>query len=430
MALATLTSSNLQVQRFMRQRASLMQTALQGNPLSVLTQCGTIFESPEETVSAIQGLSKKDNNGCVQAQIPWSPKINSFGVSHTQSGTTSSVGYRVESVTVNTNMYRLPVNYPTADNYETQRAPQIFSKEANIEDNVMDRQVTHLYEMMGYGAIAQLSAWAPATTASVVLNDYTIPANDTYKFSLVQGFNSVDTPDSTRLVRPSAITDDVSLTTSHLMSASFLVQLLEQIRTSTTPLEPLKLGGFTGYGILMHPFAARDLLSTVSTTQLNYPQLQQAWISSGLELDPTKSITQARVGGVQCLGAFQNELLLFTSPYVLQGVSNAGAIVTTARRNILFGANALAYHSPYGVMTSNAVNKLISILKTNFSGDRHGVGAKGIINASLPPIRFGEELIDHGMYKSIDARSIWGFKRVKATNSVDNGVLIAPTYAA
>jgi len=124
--------------------------------------------------------------------------------------------------------------------------------------------------------------------------------------------------------------------------------------------------------------------------------------------------------GVNVLGLWRNRILIVSTRYVPYGVSNAGAVVTTSRRNVLVGKNAVSFFSPYGAL-SDATARLMGDAIRN---------PKAAADAYAPTVRVGVQEIDGNMNTVYDLRCISGFKRIKPSNRPDTNVLVLPTYAS
>jgi hypothetical protein len=106
--------------------------------------------------------------------------------------------------------------------------------------------------------------------------------------------------------------------------------------------------------------------------------------------------------GMPCAGKYAN-VNIYSAPRVAYGQnSGTSAVITTVRRAVLVGKNALTYASPFG----------------------HPTKGKN------PPLKYFSQLKDYEYYKGLEGRMIYGLKKTSATNSQDIGVMVISTYAA
>ena len=103
-----------------------------------------------------------------------------------------------------------------------------------------------------------------------------------------------------------------------------------------------------------------------------------------------------------CAGKYKN-VYIYQAPRVAYGQNSSGsAVITTVRRAVLCGADAVSFASPFGGRPTD----------TNV------------------PIKFFEELVDLGYYKSQEGRLLYGLKKMIPDNKEDIGVTVISTYAA
>jgi hypothetical protein len=102
------------------------------------------------------------------------------------------------------------------------------------------------------------------------------------------------------------------------------------------------------------------------------------------------------------VGKYSN-VNIYMAPRVAYGVnSGSSAIITTVRRGVLVGQDALVYASPFG----------------------------GRLNDSQVPLKFFTQLKDYDYYKGEEARLLYGLKKLSPTNKEDVGSMVVATYAA
>lgn len=92
---------------------------------------------------------------------------------------------------------------------------------------------------------------------------------------------------------------------------------------------------------------------------------------------------------------------IYSAPRVAYGLnSGTSAVITTVRRAVLVGKDALTYASPFG--RPDKASALV----------------------------YKTELKDYDYYKGIEGRMMYGLKKTVASNSEDVGVMVIATYAA
>jgi N4-gp56 family major capsid protein len=153
------------------------------------------------------------------------------------------------------------------------------------------------------------------------------------------GHNPVTAPSSTRIVRPSTFTDDASINTGTGVSVTDVFTLglidkaVEAAKTGTPPIRPVLIDGEKWFVVFIHPYQTSSLRAwpTSTTAQVTWYDLQKS------NLQGDGSAKNPLFTGA--LGVY-NGCILHESYRVPQGVSNAGAAITTTRRAILCGAQA------------------------------------------------------------------------------------------
>jgi hypothetical protein len=102
------------------------------------------------------------------------------------------------------------------------------------------------------------------------------------------------------------------------------------------------------------------------------------------------------------LGSYGN-VNIYQAPRVAFGQrSDNNAVITTVRRAVLVGKDALSFASPFG----------------------------GRPNDKDVPLKYFTQLKDYEYFKGIEGRMIYGLKKTVASNSEDIGVMVLSTYAA
>lgn len=245
-------------------------------------------------------------------------------------------------------------------------------------------------ELIDTGVFQQLAGVNPT---SFSMNGVTY--DTTARKLHVQGHNAPVAPSSGRIVRPNNRANDQSIVSTDLMSLPLIDYAMEMNTASEQPVEPFDDGTFDLY---LHPYDVTNLRhDTTSAIQWNAQEL--ARISGG---------QQDRLGepkfknNLQIIGKY-GPVNLLVGRRVAQGATNdTGAVITTVRRNVLVGKNALSFASPYG----------------------------GRITDSDVPLKIVDQLKDYKKYKGLGFELLYGLKKNVPSNGLDIGVIVLATYSA
>lgn len=211
------------------------------------------------------------------------------------------------------------------------------------------------------------------------------------------GLNSVTSIDTNHVVRPSTITADESLTSSHPFTLDLIDKALNKARLLTNnPLRPIKIGGKDYYVTFIHPNQEYNMVT--STTTGGWLDIHKAILQGGALAD------SGLLNGA--LGVYKN-VIIHSWSRVPQGVnsSTSTTAITTVRRAIFCGAGALT------MALGNATPSL---------------GEDGL------PIRFAEDGFDYGDEDGVAATLVGGLKAATFSiggTSTSFGRIVIPTYA-
>lgn len=206
------------------------------------------------------------------------------------------------------------------------------------------------------------------------------------------GNQAVIAPDAQHIFRPNARANDQTLTTGDEMTLNIIDELataakLGGVSTDGPVIRPVKVDGEDYYVLVMHTRQARQLRTNTATGQ--WLDIQKAATTGdGSKNNPI--FTGA-------LGVY-NGVVLHESTRITNGVnSSSGAVVTTARRCVLLGAQAAAI----------------------------GFG-KGY---SFENFDWNEELFDYGNQLGVEAGAIFGMKKLRF-NSADFATIVGATFTS
>ncbi len=116
----------------------------------------------------------------------------------------------------------------------------------------------------------------------------------------------------------------------------------------------------------------------------------------------TSQIDGGMYEGMPCLGQY-GRVNIYEANRVAYGVNaSTSAVITTVRRAVLIGKDALTFASPFG---GRPTDKSV-------------------------PLKYFSQLKDYEYFKGLEGRMIYGLKKTVASNSDDIGVFVISTYAA
>lgn len=281
------------------------------------------------------------------------------------------------------NTTRVGVLNPNDDTIEQQRTNVNFAESANKV--VINRQIELLDTSFFYQA-------AGANPTSFTLNGTTWSGSNKL---FVQGHNTPVAPSTNRIIRAAAAASDEALASSDKMSLDLIDYALEKIQTSDQPIERLPDGT---YALFVSPEQAVDLKQD-TTGKIQWYNAQLAMITGGKD---NQFMSQMSRNGMTYLGQYA-DVKIFMAGRVAYGVrSDTSAVITSVRRAVLLGKDALTFASPFASKLSD----------------------------NDAPLRFKSQLKDYDYYKGIEGRFIGGLKKTVPSNGEDVGTLVISTYAA
>ena len=283
------------------------------------------------------------------------------------------------------NVTRIAVENPAADTIEQSRTNVQFDSVS------MNRLKGRCVELLDTSIMYQLAGANP-TSLTINGTSYTSAAALLH----VQGHNTPVAPTSERVIRAGGVANDQSLTSSNKFTLDLVDAALEAAALSDQPLEMFDDGTFV---LIISPEQATDLKRDSSGKIQRYAnQLADKQAGKPNNLDD-RFLGVAK--GMIYLGSYSN-VHIYQAPRVAYGVNGStSAVITTVRRAVLVGKNALSFASMFG---------------------------KGLAEAAM--VKFFEQTYDHGYFVSDEARMIYGVKKMTPSNKQDIGVIVISTYAA
>lgn len=282
------------------------------------------------------------------------------------------------------NVSRLGVLNPNVNTIEQQRTYVKF-------DEVAKRQLQRrVAELVDTSVLYQLAGAAPTS-----LNIGGTPYANSTDLLHVQGHNAIVAPTSNRIVRASGRASDQALTASDKMSLDLIDNALEAASLTLQPVE--MLDGNT-YDLYLSPEQIVDLMrDSIGKVQWFNVQL------STLERSSEDNFIENRFkNNMVCAGKYRN-VYIYESPRTPYGVNGSNsAVIPTVRRGLLVGRDALSFASPFGSRLSD----------------------------NDVPVKFFAQMKDYDYFKGMEARMIYGAKKMTPTGKDDIGVIVISTYAA
>lgn len=210
----------------------------------------------------------------------------------------------------------------------------------------------------------------------------------------VQGHNTPVAPSSDRIIRAGNVANDQSLTSSMGCTLDLIDYALEKNDLSDQPIARLDDDTFDWY---VSPEQLTDLKQD-NTGRILWFNIELAKITSGKKNDLEMGMFKT----MPALGQYAG-VNIYSAPGVAYGQnSSTSAVITTVRRSVLVGKDAVAFASPFG----------------------------GRPDDKDVPLKYFTQLKDYDYFKGIEGRMIFGTKKVVASNSQDVGVMVIATYAA
>jgi hypothetical protein len=280
------------------------------------------------------------------------------------------------------NVTRIGVLNPNDDTIEQQRTLVDFPERTRkvIPQRHMELLDTSVFQQL-----------AGAYPTSFTLNGTTWSGNNRL---FVTGHNVPVAPSSDRILRAGNVANDQSLTSSNTYTLDLIDYALEQIDLSD---QPIKMLADDTYDLYVSPEQFTDLKQD-TTGKIQWFNQALAYATSG-KYDQLEGMLYDTM---PCLGQY-GRVNIYSAPRVAYGVdSGTSAVITTVRRSVLCGKDALTFASPFG---GRPTDKSV-------------------------PLKYFSQLKDYEYFKGLEGRMIYGLKKTVASNSEDIGVFVISTYAA
>lgn len=218
--------------------------------------------------------------------------------------------------------------------------------------------------------------------------------------AIVQGLNSINAPTANRIVRAGGAANDESLTSSDTFTLDLIDDAIEKLGRTYPNVEALDGDKFDCF-ISYEQFTdlKRDTSGKIQWYTNALSMLEGGMVNGN-------PILEANHYSVKPVGKYAN-VEIYTSNRVANGVSSAtSATISTVRRAVIVGKKAAA-------------------IASRFSGAFEDIAeTKGNV-----PFKFITDEDDYGYLKGVEARMIYGVKKMQFENE-DNGSIVISTYAA
>lgn len=286
------------------------------------------------------------------------------------------------SFTMAMNVTRIGVLNPNDDTIEQQRTLVDFPE--RTRKVIPERHM----ELLDAATFNQLAGFNPT---SYTQNGTTWSGTNKL---FVQGHNVPTAPTTTRIVRAGGVANDQSLTSANTMTLDLIDFMLEKNDNSDQPIKRFSDGSFD---LFISPEQLVDLKQDTSG-KIQWFNIQLAKITGGKENELETGMFET----MPALGSYA-DVNIYSAPRVAYGQrSDTSAVITTVRRAVLVGQDALSFASPFG----------------------------GRLSDSDVPLKYFSQLKDYEYFKGLEGRLIYGLKKTVASNSEDIGVMVLSTYAA
>lgn len=364
------SSNNLTVKRW---EMETWVQALQSTVFGHLMQRGCIY-TPEELKGEAPGDSVTFAYAGKLTKVP-------VGEGGTLDGNEEALDLKSHAMVMNVS--RIGVLNPNKDTIEQKRTTVNFPETSK---KILSRRVA---ELVDTSVMYQLAGANP-TSLTIGGTTYASAADLLH----VQGHNTPVAPSTNRVVWAGGRANDQSLTSADIMTTDLIDYALE---ASDLSLQPIELLDGQEFDLYLSPEQIVDLLHDTSG-HIQWYVNNLAMLKGGKD----NAIEDRFLNSIVSAGKYRN-VNIYQTPRTAFGVdSGSSAVITTARRGVLVGRDALSLQSPWG----------------------------STLDDEDVPVKFFAQLKDYEYYKGMEARLIYGCKKMIPTGKDDIGVCVIATYAA
>lgn len=363
------STNNLAVKRW---EAETYLQALQQTSFGHMMNRGAVF-TPEELKGEEPGDAITFAYAGKLTKVP-------VGEGGTLDGNEESIALNSHQMVMNVS--RIGVLNPNKDTIEQKRTYVDFSE---VSKRLLSKRVA---ELIDTSVFYQLGG---SNVTSLTIGGTTY-ANATDLLH-VTGQNVPTAPTSNRIVYAGGVSNDQSLGATNLMTTDLVDYALEAADLSIQPLEMLDGEEFD---LFCSPEQIVDLMHD-QTGHIQWYVNQLALMKGGKE----SFLEEKFMNRMTSIGRYRN-VNIYQSPRVAFGYnSSTNAVITTVRHAVLLGRDALSFQSPWG----------------------------STLEDEDVPVKFFAQLKDYDYYKGMEARLIYGAKKMSPSNKDDIGVIVISTTA-
>ena len=295
----------------------------------------------------------------------------------------------LQAFTMRQNVLRAAVLSPNDDTIEQVRTVVPFESRSRLQ---LPRWHASRLDASVFNQLAGVNT----TTISV---DTTVYSGN--KRQIVQGLNTINAPTTNRIIRAGDHANDESITSSDTFTLDLIDAAIEQLGRTYPHVEALDDMSFDLY----ISYEQMTDLKRDSSGKIQWYQNYLSQMEGGVTGDenPIFSANQYRM---QPVAKYAN-VYIYSSFRVATGQnSSTAAAITNVRRAVLCGRDAVGFAS-------------------KFSGALEDLGAmEGNV-----PLKIYTQLKDYDYQKGVEARMIYGLKKLQF-DSEDYGSTVIATYAA
>lgn len=374
MATTTMTSSNSATVKKWEKKTWV--EAYQQSIFGLLATDGSIYDASEK----FRGIDSAGDN----IRFNYVAKLTDVPIGEGGTGYGNEEALNIGGHNMTINVSRVLVSNPNKNRSIEQQRTNIDFDE--VSANLLAKRAV---ELIDSSVLNQLAGVNPT---SFTLNGTIYAGNDRLH---VQGHNTPTAPTANRIIRAGAAATDQALTSANTFTMDLLDFACEQITANDQPMEPCDDGY---YKLFLHPFQVTDLKQDTSGAiqwYINELAAEQGGKESNLSF---------KYNGKPVMVGMYDNVKIYRAPRVAIGAnSSSSAAITTVRRAVMVGKDALSYASPFG-----------------------GIGA----NDTDVPFKLFVEYSDYDYIKGSDLSTIYGIKKMSPSNGEDIGSFVISTYAA
>lgn len=374
MATTTMTSSNSAAVKKWEKKTWVQ--AIQQTAFGMLTTGGSIYDA--------SSYFRNDNGRGDNVTFDYVGKLTGVPLGEGQTAYGNEEALDLGTHNMSINVTRIPVSNPNRGTIEQQRTNVDFDV---VTANVQAKRAAELIDTSVFMHLAG------ANPTSLTVNGTTY--STTAQKLQIQGHNAPTAPTTNRIIRAGAAATDQALTSSNTFTLDLVDYALETISSGDQPIDACDDGY---YKLFLHPYQATDLKHD-SGGKVQWYQNELAKVQGGQMNNLEFKYSDKPI----FLGTYGN-VKIYQAGRVAQGQrSDTSAVITTVRRSVLVGKDALSFASPFG-----------------------GINPKD----TGVPFKMYSQLSDYDYIKGQDLRTIYGVKKMSPSNADDIGSFVISTYAA